>query len=358
MFSHRKIKSDKTECEWIKLKKTISKEIAYKAAEAIGEHSAIDMLDFSSLNKSDIDTIYVKDRDGVPMAAGIKKVLPNADIIFVHTERTGSAKNKVNITPLDSKNIKIQNNVRWFADPINARGTTSIEMLRYFYDIMPFDLALLSHIVANVNGINNIQTLITDFNMSSFMNYVFLSKKLNINNGFLEDALEIIPDFGDKVFGTIGQDYSDSQILENLKVLLGTHAGEVEILRGSILLLLYGKSIYKYDKNVGWATGKWIKESILWYIRNKRLNIDINLDIGFYKILTELQKTGFINCEKHIWTHASSRYKANDYYLTEEGIVMIQKVYTPFLEHVGVYRIILRDLDYVVHRTSKKISMH
>lgn len=41
---------------------------------------------------------------------------------------------------------------------------------------MPFDLALLSHIVANVNGINNIQTLITDFNMSSFMNYVFLSK--------------------------------------------------------------------------------------------------------------------------------------------------------------------------------------
>ena len=45
---------------------------------------------------------------------------------------------------------------------------------------MPFDLALLSHIVANVNGINNNPTLKTDLNKTSFMNYVFLSKKLNL----------------------------------------------------------------------------------------------------------------------------------------------------------------------------------
>ncbi len=308
------------------------REIASKAAEAIGEHSAIDMLDFSSLNKSDIDTIYVKDRDGTPMAAGIKKILPNADVIFLHTERTGFAKDKVNITPLDSKNIKLdENSIRWFADPINARGTTSIEVLRYFYDIMPFDLALLSHIVANVHGINNIQTLITDFNMSSFMNYAFLSNKLNMDSGFLEDALEITPDFGDKVFGTIGRDYSDNQMLENLKILLDTHAGEVEKLRGFILLLLYGKDIYTSDKDVGWATGKWIKESILWYMKNRHIKINLKINPNFDIILKELEERGFIKHDEYPWEFGKSKFKAYDYYLTEEGTNITHKWSEPLI---------------------------
>ena len=186
------------------------------------------------------------------------------------------------------------NSIRWFADPINTRGTTSIEVLRYLYKYVPFDIALLSHIVANVNGIDNIQTLITDFDVSSYMNYAFLSKKLNSDTGFLEDALEIIPDFGDKVFGTIGSDYSDNHMLDNLKILSGTHAGEVEKIRGIILLLLYGKDIYKTDKDISWSTAKWIQESILWFVRNRRVKIDIDFDSSFYKILLELNNTGFI----------------------------------------------------------------
>lgn len=358
MLAHRKIKNGETEHQWDKLKKTISKDIAFRAAEVIGEYSAEDMLDFSNISKSDINTIYVKHRDGIPMAAGIRKIMPNADIVLIHTERKGFKKDQVEITPLDSKKIKFDNNIKWFADPINARGTTSIEVLRYLYNSLPFDVALLSHIVANVNGINNIQTMITDFNMSSYMNYAVLSKKLNPTTGFLEDALEIIPDFGDKVFGTIGSDYSFNQMLDNLKTLSATHAGEVEKLRAFILLLLYGKNIYKTDKDISWSTAKWIRESILWYIRNRRVKIDLDFEKIFYKILSELNRTGFIQRDINTWIRGENRYKANDYYLTEEGIAMTHNVYVPFLEHVGLYRTILRDLNYVVHKTSKEISLY
>ena len=187
-------------------------------------------------------------------------------------------------------------------------------------------MALLSHIVANVNGIDNIQTLITDFNMSSYMNYAFLSKKLNSSTGFLEDALEIIPDFGDKVFGTIGSDYSDTQMLDNLKILSGTHAGEVEKIRGIILILLYGKYIYKTNSDISWSTAKWIRESISWYVRNRRVNIYLDFDKSFYKILLELNSTGFIQRNKITLNYGNSKRKAYDYYLTDEGTMLFSPV--------------------------------
>ena len=37
---------------------------------------------------------------------------------------------------------------------------------------------------------------------------------------------------------------------------------------------------------------------------------------------------------------------------------MTDKVYIPFLEHIGLYRTVLRDLNYVVHKTPKEIAMY
>lgn len=359
MFAQRKIENENVDMEWIKLKKTILRDVAYNAAEVIGEFSAVDMLDFSDLAKSDIDTIYVKDRDGLPMASGIRRILPDVDVIPIHTKRTGLRNEIVEVTSLEPKKIKYnEDGIKWFIDPMNARGTTSIEVLRYLYNAVPFETALISHIAAHNLGIRRVQAQITDFNMHGFMNYAFLSKELDESTGFLKDALEVIPDFGDKVFGTIGEDYKESQYIDDLKRMLGTNFGEIEKLKGMILLLLSGKNIFKMDKNVGWAAGKWIRNSVTWYMKNRRIKINLNIDSSFDSILKELEERGFIKHDEHPWEFKKSKYKAYDYYLTEEGTNITYKIYIPFLEHVGVYRIILRDLEYMVHRTSRKIESY
>lgn len=57
MFVHRKIRNDPVNGEWAKIRKTISREVRYSAVEKIGEQSAIDMLDFSNLTKSDFNDL-------------------------------------------------------------------------------------------------------------------------------------------------------------------------------------------------------------------------------------------------------------------------------------------------------------
>jgi len=64
MFNHRKIRNDAANDEWNTIKKTISSTDAYNAAIHIGELSAVDMLEFSGLNKHEINKVYVKHRDG------------------------------------------------------------------------------------------------------------------------------------------------------------------------------------------------------------------------------------------------------------------------------------------------------
>lgn len=361
VFKHRKIKDNITDKEWSNIKNSIRKEVVYKAAETIGERSAIDMLDFSDISISDIDTVYVKHRDGKPMALGMKKILPNANIIYIHTEREGLKNENVFIPTLKNSQIS-ENKVKWFADPINARGTTTIEVMRHLNNLVPFEVALISHIAANELGIKSVGSQLTDFNMTGYMNYAFLSKKLNQESGFLEDALKYVRDFGDKLEGTYDKDYKIKYMIEDLKNLLGTSAGDEEILKSIILLLMYGKDIYKNEK-VDLASRSWLKSAIKWYGRNRGLKININIDKKvdvFYtipdKILGDLVKDGFVIQEKTSKKYGKNERKVNNFYLTEEGSELTHLVFIPFLEHAGILRIILRDLDYVVHRNPLQLN--
>lgn len=358
-FSHRKIVNSKnTDQKWNRLKKTISKEIAYKAAEAIGEYSAIDMLDFAGLNKSNVDQIFVKSRDGLPMASGMKQILPKTDVIYLYTKRKGVQNDDILISPLDARTVhEISNNensITWFADPINARGTTTIEVLRYLRNLIPFNVALLSHIAANQIGIGKVQTQITDFNIDSYMNYAFLSKKINQSNGFLEDALEIIPDFGDKVFGTIGDDYPVYQMQDDLRRLLGTKAGDTEILKGIIIYLLQKREIdyYYSDKKVKWATRAWIKWSIEWYLKLRNIRIDVSIEQHFNFIMDDLVERGFINYRMCPFNYSYTRH----YYVTDDGINISSKTYLPILDELGIPEIISKDFDYLMHISADNIQ--
>lgn len=128
MFTHRKIESPKVDHVWRKLKITINPEIAYKAAEVLGQCAAEDMLNFAKIDESYVKKIYVKYRDGLPMAVGIKKIIPKSDIIYITTQRFGSGNQDVDITiPLETRTRQADfDQIAWFADPINARGTTAV----------------------------------------------------------------------------------------------------------------------------------------------------------------------------------------------------------------------------------------
>ncbi len=357
MFTHRKVLNQIVDEEWTRLKKTISKDAAYKAAEVIGEYTVTDMLDFASLNKFDINRIYVKYRDGLPMASGMKKMLPNADVIYINTERTGNNNDKAEISPLDAETIGElnydENSITWFADPINARGTTTIEVLRYLHEFTPFEVALLSHVVANRIGIGTVQTLITDFNIDSYMNYAFLSKKINPSTGFLEDALEVIPDFGDKVFGTVGADYPVCQMRDDLRCLVGTKVGGIEILKGTIIYMLQRRKSDEYnaDRRVKWATRPWIKETVIWYIKLRDLRIDVDIEQHFDFIMDDLESRGFIKYDKYVFKDSYARH----YSVTEDGVNMSSAAYLPILSELGIPKIISKDFDYLVHIPAHEI---
>jgi uracil phosphoribosyltransferase len=353
MFAYWKIRQSRVDDEWINLRNTISKEIAYKATEFIGEYAAADMIEETGIGKQAVDRIYVKYRDGLPMAAGMRKALPNVDVRYIISQEKQQGEDHIPISfwdPWDG----YSNEIVWFADPMNATGHTAIESMRFIYKHFAFDTILLSHVAANRTGIDNIQTKITDFNIDGFMNYAFLSSNLRTGNGYMLDGLELIPDFGDKIYGTLGEDYSTQQIQEDLKNLLGTSVGEVEIVKSAILHLLQlrGREEYMVKRKASWATAKWIKAVLFWYkyLRNIPFNIDSKEQI--IQLLSDLTDRGFLKIENRPWKRRFARI----YSLTEEGLRYTSSVYLPILVEKGIARPIQKDFDFLVYLNQREIS--
>ena len=67
------------------------------------------------------------------------------------------------------------------------------------------------------------------FPVEGCINYAYNSKKLNML-GYMDDGFSITRDFGDKVFGTYGSDYSVFNIQEELRNVIKTQAGKIELL--------------------------------------------------------------------------------------------------------------------------------
>ena len=58
------------------------------ATAAIGEAAAQDMLELSGESRKSIKTVYVKFKDGPPMAAGVRRVFQNADIKYIYHKKS------------------------------------------------------------------------------------------------------------------------------------------------------------------------------------------------------------------------------------------------------------------------------
>ena len=343
MFSHRAIESPEAKILWDKLKRTISRDKAFHATTVIGELAAEDMLDFSGLTPNNIDRIYVKFRDGAPMASGIKKKLPNVDIQYIVSQLKQGANNP--LTFWDEYD-GYSNDIIWFADPVNATGGTAIKSLKFLRDHFLFDTALVSHVVANNVGIKNMQTTLEDFKTTSYMNYAYLSTKLNLKTGYLEDGLELIPDFGDKVLGTLGTDYSIYDIQDDILRLKDTQAGKVESLKGIILYLIQrGDSTdYRSDRSSAWITQNWLYNALIWYYKMRDLPIELIEWDKMQVILRDLLERDFLEIEDRPWKKGNAKV----YHLTDDGVIYSSQVYIPVISTYGITGKILKDFDFLI----------
>jgi len=259
----------------------------------------------------------------------------------------------VKVVPLEPLKENMDGNeISWVADPIIARGTTTIEIIRKLSESITFEIGLFSHVAANREGIGRIQTKITDYRTQSFMNYAFQSQKINQETGFLEDGLEVIRDFGDKIFGTIGQDYPTYLIQNDIERLLETDVGNIELLKGCILFILQRRNKYKNDKEVGWATGEWLRESLIWYSRKRSLLKGFAFEGIIDHAIADLAERKFIYYNKYPYRGGI----AYDYYISEEGTKIASAAYLPILDRLNTLKLINTDIDFLVHKTSIEIK--
>jgi len=351
MFSHRTIASPDAGMHWNKLKTTVSKEKSYQATVAIGELVAEDMMDFAGLTPRNIDRVYVKFRDGTPMAAGIKKRLPHVDVQYIVSQLKQGEHVPISFW---GGYDGYSNETIWFADPINATGSTAIESLRYLREHFLYDTALLSHVVANIQGIKGVQTTLEDFYTNGFMNYAYLSTRMHPTTGYLMDGLELTPDLGDKVFGTIGEDYSIYDIQKDIMRLMGTQAGKVELLKGTILhLIQLGNSTrYLSDRSASWITENWIYSALRWYYEVEDVPLDIIGQEQIITVINDLLWRDFLHIERRPWSNSY----ANVYTLTDDGVNYTSRVYLPIMNESRILNKIGKNFDFLIHLRPKEIE--
>lgn len=355
MLNHHKIPMNEVNKEWEKIKNTINPQIVAKASEIIGEYAAQDMSEFGNITPAEVDVIYLKYRDGTTFGKGIKKIMNKADIRYIYTQRSGPSNADVHVefwgpeTPCES-------DVVWFADPVNARGTTVLSTMDFLRSQVQFDTFLLSHIVANKNGINAVQTRISDFNIEAFMNYAYQSTHLNDVTGYLKDGLMYIPDFGDKLFDSLGQDYPFESYKQDLRDLIGTQAGRESILRGSILFLLQKRWSEDYigDRKAMLPTSGWINSSLLWYKILRKLPYIAQKDLMTRNVdivIKYLERDGFLTSETIPYKKGTLKF----YRLTDQGYKFATNVYNPFLVEINFIQEINKDIDHLIYLSPEEI---
>ena len=362
MLKHHKIKDDIVKNEVNSIINTIKPSIVAKSSEIIGEYSATDMVEFSDVPKSRIRRIYVKYRDGLSYAIGFKKVIRDVDIRYIHTERSGTANEQVSVKfwdPLEQMSLAShKDEVVWFADPINARGTTVLGTMDFLRKYVGYDTILLSHILANKVGINKVQTKITDYSIKGFMNYAFYSSHLDTKTGYLNDGLKFIPDYGDKLFGTLGADYPEIQLQQVIKDLIDTQtqAGREEVIRGIILYLLQLRwnEEYSSKRDLQSPTRLWINMALFWYVKIKKLSyikLEDLAEKNVFSVLDNMEKTGFIDSITFPMGNSFIKY----YKPTEEGLSQATKVYNPVLGSRNILLMLNKEFGTIIKLSPKAI---
>jgi len=169
----------------------------------------------------------------------------------------------------------------------------------------------------------------------------------------MQDGLELIPDFGDKIWGTLGEDYSIYNIQSGVRNLLNTEAGRVETVKGTILHLLQiaGREQYAQDRKTSWITPNWISASLDWYCNMEQMPFPQTNDDQVRTLLEDLAFRDFLSVEMRPWKGGYARV----YSLTPDGVRYASAVYIPILEELGITQSIAKHSDFLLHLRPEEI---
>ena len=143
---------------------------------------------------------------------------------------------------------------------------------------------------------------------------------------------------------------------DDLRCVLGTKAGDIEVLKAIILYMLQRRESDEYnaDRRVKWATMSWIEAAIVWYIKLRGLRIDVDIEQHFKFIMKDLVERGFIGYNEHPYKNRQTR----DYYITGDGVNVSSASYLPILAESGIPKIISKDFDHLVHLSAGDIRKY
>lgn len=323
------------------------------ATAAIGEAAAQDMLELSGESNNSIKTVFVKFRDGPPMAAGVRRVFKNADIKYIISqEKQSNVLNRPELSFFGEDESHIDDQVIYFIDPMNATGNTTSKSLTFLRQKTQYERALISHVAANDVGIKHVQTTLDEFSIEGCMNYAYNSKKLN-ELGYMDDGLSLTRDFGDKVFGTYGSDYSIFNIQDEMRNVIKTQAGKIELLNGAILHMVQksGQPPYCESRTAQWMTKDWITASLQWLCAVK--------EFPFQKVSTQQAHALIDNLYDRDFLVATERpfHKTTEhlYSLTEDGYKYTSAVYIPILKENGLMEKIERNYYFLIELSPEGI---
>lgn len=322
------------------IKRSISREKVVQASVVLGRELALEVVENAGIEPREAYSAVVKSRDGRFAAHGFKQVFSNLEIIYVKTRRYGKNYENVEVVPLTRQEVE-HANCGFIIDPMVARGTTLRGLLgHYVKSGMPTKTMVAVHFILARSSVPFIQETLDRYILESYIQAAELHDSVD-EHGWLIPGLSRIKDYGDKVFGTWGQDYPLPLEIEYLRSTLSHPEGTMEAIRGVILFLLL-----RLQRGTTIPMRKRSLPSLAWIANSfKYLEINANLQLiqdwrenprasqflseTLREIVHDLAYEDFIKVE-------GAPFRI--YKLTKEGEKYTTDVYLPSLAETGTYR--------------------
>jgi len=321
------------------IKRSVSRERVAQASVALGRELALEVVENVGLEPKGTYGAVVKSRDGRFAAHGFKQVFPNLSITYVKTRRYGKNYEQVEVAPLTHPTVAGVD-FGFIIDPMVARGTTLKGLLdHYVRSGMPTKSLVAVHFIVARSSVPFIQETLDRYILESYVQAAELHDFVN-ENGWLVPGLSRIKDYGDKAFGTWGQDYPLPQEIEYVRSMLSRPEGRMEAIRGIALYLLL-----RLQRGTTVPAGKRSLPSLAW-VANALKYLETHSDLPLIQdwedhprasrfssqilreVVEDLAYEDFIKVEE-----APFRV----YKLTEEGEKYTTEVYLPALAETGAY---------------------
>ncbi|KPV65105.1 MAG: uracil phosphoribosyltransferase [Candidatus Bathyarchaeota archaeon BA1] len=219
------------------IRRSVSRERVAQSSVVLGKELALDVVNHVGIEPKGAYGAVVKYRDGLFAAYGLKQVFPNLEIVYVKTRRYGRNYENVEVIPLTHQRVG-HADCGFIIDPMVARGTTFKGLLdHYVGSSMPTEAMVAVHFIMAKSSVPFIQETLDRYILESYIQTAELHDSVN-GHGWLIPGLLRIKDYGDKVFGTWGQDYPLTQEIEYVRSMLSQPEGVMEAIRGITLYLI------------------------------------------------------------------------------------------------------------------------